>query len=169
MSLVPMVFRDFWSELDRLRSSRFNRDWDVDNLVTPFNRLYRPPSWVNELSHWDSGATITNDKDAFKVNIDVQQFTPQEITVKTVDNNTIVVEGKHEEKRDEHGFVSRQFTRRYVLPDGHDVNNIVSTLSSDGVLTVTAPKLPEIQSNERVIPITQTGTAAKVVEKKAEE
>lgn len=71
--------------------------------------------------------------------LDVQQFAPSEITVKTLDS-TVIVEGRHEEKQDEHGFVSRHFVRRYVLPADIEISNIVSSLSSDGVLTVTAPK-----------------------------
>jgi len=74
-----------------------------------------------------------------QVILDVQQFSPNEITVKTVDNY-IIVEAKHEEKKDEHGFISRSFVRRYVLPSTHDLNNITSSLSSDGVLTISAPK-----------------------------
>lgn len=71
--------------------------------------------------------------------LDVQQFSPDEISVKTVDNQ-VVVEAKHEEKQDEHGYISRHFIRRYVLPPSHDLVNVASTLSSDGVLTITAPK-----------------------------
>ena len=59
--------------------------------------------------------------------------------MKTVGND-VIVEAKHEERQDEHGFVSRHFVRRYVLPPSHDVINITSSLSSDGVLTITAPK-----------------------------
>jgi crystallin alpha B len=69
----------------------------------------------------------------------VQQFSPDEITVKTVDND-VIVEAKHEEKKDEHGFISRHFVRRYVLPMSHDAIGVTSSLSSDGVLTITAPK-----------------------------
>lgn len=124
--------------------------------------------------------------DDFQVILDVQQFTPNEITVKTTDKH-IIVEGKHEEKADEHGYISRHFVRRYQLPRksicflsflvlifdkkksflaGVNPNDISSTLSSDGVLTVTAPLKPAIQQNsERFVPITQTGptkTEAKV-------
>lgn len=71
--------------------------------------------------------------------MDVQQFSPNEITVK-VTEGAVIVEGKHEEKQDEHGFISRHFVRRYTLPKDVDVNNVVSSLSSDGVLTVSVPK-----------------------------
>lgn len=59
--------------------------------------------------------------------------------MKTAGNN-VTIEAKHEERQDEHGFVSRHFVRRYALPPSHDVFNITSSLSSDGVLTITAPK-----------------------------
>lgn len=74
-----------------------------------------------------------------QVILDVQQFSPDEITVKTVDKN-VVVEAKHEERQDEHGYVSRHFVRRYVLPTDYDATNVTSTLSSDGVLTIMAPR-----------------------------
>lgn len=47
-----------------------------------------------------------------------------------------------------------------MLPAEHNPNDVVSSLSSDGVLTITAPKkaLPP-PSTERVVPITQTGPA----------
>lgn len=92
--------------------------------------------------------------------LDVQQFAPNEITVKTVDNNVIIVEGKHNEKKDEHGIVSRQFMRRYVLPAGYDIGSVQSALSSDGILTITASKLALPAPGEKIVPIEQTKTPA---------
>ena len=80
-----------------------------------------------------------------QVNLDVQQFKPDQLNVKVVDN-TVVIDGKHEERQDEHGFISRQFQRRYVLPDNVDPATVISSLSSDGVLTITAPKKVSINS-----------------------
>lgn len=98
-------------------------------------------------------------KEGFQACIDVHQFSPNEITVKTVDNS-VIVEGKHEERPDEHGFISRQFTRRYELPNDYDVNSLTSELSSDGVLTVKAPPpKSQLETNERRIPIQHTGPA----------
>lgn len=73
------------------------------------------------------------------MNLDVQQFKPEEVTVKVV-NNYLVVEAKHEERGDEHGYISRHFVRRYKLPEDIDLDAITSTLSSDGVLQLMAPK-----------------------------
>jgi HSP20 family molecular chaperone IbpA len=58
---------------------------------------------------------VVNDDWKFQVNLDVRQFSPEEVNVKT-SNNEIFVEAKHEEKADEHGFIQRSFSRRYVLP-----------------------------------------------------
>lgn len=93
--------------------------------------------------------------------MDVQQFKPDEVNVKIVDNY-LVVEGKHEEKQDKHGFISRQFTRRYRLPDDVQQENISSSISSDGILSISAPKKSQAigNSNERQIPIVHTNAPA---------
>lgn len=72
------------------------------------------------------------------MNLDVQQFKPEEVNVKVV-NNYVVVNAKHEERNDEHGFISREFTRRYLLPSDVNPDAISSSLSSDGVLSIQAP------------------------------
>ncbi|XP_067645430.1 heat shock protein 27 [Eurosta solidaginis] len=99
-------------------------------------------------------------KDGFQVCMDVSQFKPNELTVKTVDK-MVVVEGKHEEREDEHGVIQRHFIRKYSLPKDYDPKDVVSTISSDGVLTVKAAPPPSkaIKANERVVQIQQTGPA----------
>lgn len=144
-------------------TSIFRRNDLFSSIATRPNVLgsYVRP-WTNTtLQKQDSGSTISKGDDKFEVILDVAQFEPSEITVKTTDK-FIVVEGKHEEKQDEHGFVSRQFTRKYLLPVGHNPDDVFSSLSSDGVLTVTAPKkaLPAPNA-ERAVPIKQTGTPSK--------
>lgn len=99
--------------------------------------------------------------------MDVQHFSPNEITVRTKGDNTIEIEGKHEEKQDEHGYISRHFVRRYVLPKGHDINQVQSNLSSDGVLTITAPRKDDGVEQKRTVPIQQTGKPSKPVEDKS--
>lgn len=171
MSMVPMLFRDWWDDLDMARPSRLldqhfglglRRDDLLNSLSMPSSSIIRSPGyfrpWRGGLQRQDSGSTINADKDKFQVILDVQQFSPNEITVKT-NGNSIIVEGKHEEKQDEHGFVSRHFVRRYILPTEHDTNDVVSSLSSDGILTVTAPKKVHVPAGERVVHITQTGPA----------
>ncbi|XP_060657905.1 heat shock protein 23-like [Drosophila nasuta] len=106
----------------------------------------------------DLSFDVQQGKDAFQVCMDVSQFTPNELTVKVVDNS-IVVEAKHEEREDDHGYISRHIVRRYSLPEGYEADKVVSSLSSDGVLTVRAPKPLAIESKERVVQIQQVGPA----------
>lgn len=101
-------------------------------------------------------------KDGFQVSLDVQQFMANEITVKTKDN-VVVVEGRHDEKEDDHGYISRHFIRKYNLPKDIDCADVVSQLSSDGILTIKAHRVGD--ENERVIHIQHTGPARTTVAK----
>jgi len=180
MSRVPLRYRDWWDDYDSffdpsLRTSRIldqhfgtglRRNDLFSSLATTRPNVLRGTGyvrpWTNtQIERQDSGSTINVKDDKYEVILDVAQFEPSEITVKTTEK-FIIVEGKHEEKQDEHGFVSRQFTRKYPLPPGHDANDVASSLSSDGVLTVSAPKktLPPANA-EREVKITQTGTPSK--------
>lgn len=79
----------------------------------------------------------TNDK--YQIMVDVSHFNPDEISVKMIEN-AIVVTGKHEEKADNYGYVSRQFQRKYMLPGDIEPETVSSTLSADGILTIQAPR-----------------------------
>lgn len=122
-------------------------------MVHPMLSYQRKPN----LQDIENTECIIQDKEKFQVKLDVQNFTPQEISVKTVDGNSIVIEGKHEEKQDEKGFIARKFVRRFVLPKDHNLKDVVSSLSSDGILTITAPRKEELELQERVIPINHIG------------
>merc|ERR1719481_1276585 len=63
---------------------------------------------------------IKQTQDSWKVSLDVNHFSPEELVVKTKDG-VVEITGKHEERKDEHGFVSRCFTRKYTLPPNTDV------------------------------------------------
>jgi len=76
----------------------------------------------------------------FQVQLDVSQFTPEEIGVR-VDGRYLIIDGKHEERQDDHGFISRSFTRRYSLPEDVDEKKVEGQLSRDGkLLRFEAPK-----------------------------
>ncbi|XP_067613616.1 heat shock protein 67B3 [Eurosta solidaginis] len=98
-------------------------------------------------------------KNGFEVHLDVGLFNPEDLSVKIVDDS-LVIEGKHEEREDEHGHISRHFVRRYLLPKDFDPDTIISTLSSDGALTVripSPPPPPETEKKERIITIQHVG------------
>lgn len=103
---------------------------------------------------------IYDPKNGFQVSMSVAHFKPDEITVKVVEN-CILVEAKHEERlEDGNSYVSRQFNRRYVLPDEYNIADVVSKLSSDGILTVIAPPKHLDAATARTIDILHTGAPA---------
>lgn len=131
----------------------------------PFRRTFRcyrdADDYLNPRNVYNVSSSETKipvNKDYYEVCIDVQHFKPEEISVK-VEKNSVVVHAKHEEKQDDHGLVSRQFTRRYNLPEGYKSENVVSSLSSDGILSIKcATPVPVPESLEaRQVPIKQTG------------
>lgn len=156
MSLLPFMFD---------KSHLFHRS-ELDRWLNecPAFRSFR--SELPELSGIEQEAKIG--KDGFRVCLDVHHFQPNEISVIT-ENHTVVVQAKHEEKRDEHGYISREFTRKYSLPEGFKVDEVTSSLSSDGILSIKAPhEPPAVGANIRHIQIQQTGPARLNISKSEE-
>lgn len=93
----------------------------------------------------------------------MQHFSPNQITVTVKGSNVVEVEARHEEKQDEHGLISRHFVRKYMIPPDYDINWVQSNLSSDGVLTISAPKKNVGEEQVRNVPIQETGRPEKIV------
>lgn len=168
MSLVPYLMNEMIRDFERpLYDQNFGLGLFPSDLIVPRSELLALPLHSGYLRPWrlqdlmDSGLSeISQTKDGFNISLDVQQFKPDELSVKVVDD-CVVVEGKHEERSDEHGHVSRQFTRRYMLPQDVDKQALTTNLSSDGVLQLHAPKLASLpQAGGTNIPIKQTNRPA---------
>lgn len=87
----------------------------------------------------------------FKLQFDVRQFKPEEISVRTA-GNTLSVHAKHEEK-DQGKSAFREYNRQYTLPKDVHSEQLTSKLSTEGVLSIEAP-LPAIEGRgEKLIPI----------------
>merc|ERR1712018_920190 len=103
----------------------------------------RLPSIFNEEASKDmfkdeQQITVKNDDKNFQISLDTSSYRPDEIKI-DVTNNVITVEAKHEEKsEDGHKHVSRFFARKYTLPEGCKADTVLSNLSADGVLMITA-------------------------------
>lgn len=158
MSIVPYV-------LDELLPTNYHRQMDLHPgdiwiTATECPLLCNPAGYLRStLSNVDKLEKQAKiGKDGFQVSLDVQHFKPNEISVKTV-NNSIIVEANHEEREDSHGYISRKFTRRYDLPEGFKTKDVVSSISSDGILSIKCPKTEAIEGNVRYIQIQQTGPA----------
>ncbi|XP_018304392.1 protein lethal(2)essential for life [Mycetomoellerius zeteki] len=160
MALVSRsIFRNWWDDIDRYHHEmeehfrRLNLHDDLWRMPSLRDR-FRPwrdvfENLESEIGGW---ATVEHDADKYRIVVDVQQFTPEEVTVRTNDKY-ITVEAKHHERKDRYGYVSRQFIRSYLLPPNYDIGHVKPSLSSDGILTITAPKLALPAPGERFVPI----------------
>lgn len=159
MSLIPYVFGDFLPTVGHNPSSELLRSFSI-----PLGYLHSRLAKLLEIDR-----EIHIGEDGFDVKLDVQHFTPEEIKVKTV-GNSIVVEAKHEEKKDsESSYISRQFERRFELPSDFKPEQVISSLSSDGVLSIKCPKSEALEGIKvRQIQIQPTGPA-RTTGKKAED
>lgn len=150
-----------------------NEPWRIHSSyprdVVPFWRRHAimyPRHWVNRpMNNWNwelerqcldlerrmrmDLVTSTTSRDGFEVTLDVIQYAPHEIFVKTNDWE-VTVEAKHEEHFGQRSHVKREFTRRYILPAEYDPNEITSELSSDGFLTIRAPPKRPLPKNHYV-------------------
>jgi HSP20 family molecular chaperone IbpA len=162
MSLVPRFYTIDPVDFNHF-GSRQHRQPTVEELLatTGFHRAWdHVPHDQNLLEEKHSAANVTQFNDGkIQICIDVHHFGQNDITVKTL-RNTIIIEGRHEELVDEFGSVERHFVRKYPLPKANQTSDVQSTLSSDGVLTVTvlAPaKVVKEDEDHRVVPIHRTG------------
>ncbi|CAL1612046.1 unnamed protein product [Knipowitschia caucasica] len=128
--------------------------------LSPLMSLMHPgPALARQLSSGTS--QIQQTKDSWKVSLDVQHFSPEELVVKTKDG-VLEISGTHEEREDQHGFVSRKFTRKYTLPSSVDAEKVTSALSPEGVLTVQAPLVaPALEASKTTTAVTDDNKAAK--------
>lgn len=171
MSFVPHTIQEYYPTNYHLDYHRLPSDfWHFLTRSLSNTGNFLSEQWTN-FGDFIKQSHIT--KDGFEVCIDVRHFQPNEISLKT-ENDEIVVNAKHDEKEDEHGHVSREFTRRYKLPKGFRIQDLSSSLSSDGVLSIKCPHAPESEDlNVRHIQIHQTGPARATIksneEKKVEQ
>merc|ERR1711915_440959 len=108
----------------------FPRRWMLPSLKNEFGDM-------NLFKEKDSEVIRVKDDDKkMEVSLDTSQYRPDELNVSVADG-AVTIQGKHEEKaEDGTKMVSRQFVRKYTLPAGAKPEDVVSNLSSDGVLVV---------------------------------
>ncbi|KAM4795301.1 alpha-crystallin A chain [Rhinophrynus dorsalis] len=106
----------------------------------------------------DSGISeVRSDRERFVINLDVKHFSPEDLNVKILDD-FVEIHGKHNERQDDHGYISREFHRRYRLPTNLDQSLVSCSLSPDGILTFSGPKLLsslDSSHSDRPIPISR--------------
>ncbi|KAH3842735.1 alpha-crystallin B chain-like [Dreissena polymorpha] len=146
--------RDLWSDFFRGPRFVWHGPWrspfremedmmraveSVFQRMTPraFDVYYTRPRDVPEGSPASEVSKLKYDNKVFELKLDVQNFAPNELEVKLA-GDCLTVRGKHEQKADEHGFVSREFHRQFTVPAEVDADSFHSWVSDDGILTVRA-------------------------------
>lgn len=100
-----------------------------------------------------SDSEVKIDGKKVEVSLDVQNFTPEQIQVKTV-GNEIMVEGKKEVKRED-GWTRSHFERRFLLPEGYPPERVECHLDKGKLLLVAFRAEP---LEERSVPIQEKPT-----------
>lgn len=134
---------DQYSRLDREYRCYENRYHDMRRRLFDGSPL-KPSVWTS----------LTNDSERFCLRLDVGHFDCDDLEVKTVDNQ-VVIHGKHGDRTDELGVISREFTRKCTLPKDVLPESVKCSITSDGFLIIEAPKRSDKpHGTERVVPIT---------------
>merc|ERR1712152_63829 len=107
-----------------------------DNGLSTFSRERS----TSNLNDQENGASrVVYEDDLYKILINVDKYQPEELMIKTVDNN-VIVEAKHEEKTsDGRSYSTQSFNQSFNLPRGVNPESVTSSLSKSGILTISAP------------------------------
>ncbi|XP_071532987.1 uncharacterized protein [Panulirus ornatus] len=115
---------------------KFNVKSKTDDITT-----YRKLRQQN-LKEENQAVTASDDQKTHKIIVDVKDFIEGgEVTVKIVKEREIVVEGRVE-KQEGKTKSTKRFCKRFILSEDILVESVTCVVSSDGVLTIIAPRKP---------------------------
>ncbi|XP_052075858.1 alpha-crystallin A chain-like [Mytilus californianus] len=137
---VESQFRDMANAFD----SFTRRPW--------YNEDYVRSNDVAEAFAKSEVAEVKYDSKKLEINLDVSMYSPEELNV-TIAEDRMIIKGKHEQKEDNYGFITREFTREFVVPENIDADRITSTLSEEGMLMIQGRARGAEEANERVVNI----------------
>ncbi|XP_031455848.1 heat shock protein beta-2 [Phasianus colchicus] len=135
----PMSSEYEFANPSKIYDQNFGEGVSPCEILAPalYHGYYIRPRINKQLDRGTSEVSLNDHK--YEVFLDVCHFLPDELTVRTVDNLLEVV-GQHPQRADRHGFISREFTRTYILPLDVDPLLMRATLSHDGILSIMAPR-----------------------------
>merc|ERR1712088_612326 len=139
---VPVSLRDAF-----LEDPFFRTGWDEMNSECREMRSFASKEGGNTMANMERGWPWLPKQ--WMLPQLLQDFHLPELKVE-IKEGELCVEGKHEE-RSQTGevMVSRQFSRRFGMPQNVKKEGIVSNLSQDGVMVITMPKEQRIEEVER--------------------
>ncbi|XP_028564504.2 heat shock protein beta-2 [Podarcis muralis] len=151
----PMSAEYEFANPSKIYDQNFGEGVSPGEILSPtlYHGYYIRPRINKQLDRGISEVNLNDHK--FQVFLDVCQFTPDEIAVRTVDN-LLEVTAQHPQKADRHGFISREFTRTYILPLDVDPLLVKATVTHDGILSIEAPRTgKEVKAKINEVKITR--------------
>ena len=113
-------------------------NWKDDEA--PKHQAQKPSNLLVSPYNFDNGVSrVECDEDNYKIMVDVHQFQPEDLVIKTVDDAVIVEANNEEKNSDGRSYSTKSFSQSFNLPRGLDPGTVTSALSKDGVLTISAP------------------------------
>merc|ERR1712007_7302 len=118
--------------------SFFKSSWDDGWMIPSRSQMLQNPFNFKGFKSMFNEEETKVDEDEAKMELKV-----------SVQSGRLLVEGKHEEKKEDgSAYVQRSFSRSYTLPKEAEADQMVSHLSSEGVLLITTPKSTPAITNE---------------------
>jgi len=135
---------------------RFGHLTPIDHKSpAPIALQHHRPLDLHHHEKWNIENPYITDKDGshkLKLSFDVRQFKPEEISVKTSDQQ-LTVHAKHQEDTS-NSKVYREYHRQFLLPPTVKPESLKSVLSPEGVLSIEAPVEGSLPSSQpKVVPI----------------
>merc|ERR1719220_999288 len=117
-------------------------------MIPSRSQMHQNPFKGFESMFNEEEAKVDEDEAKMELRINASDYKPEELKV-SVQSGRLLVEGKHEEKKEDgSAYVQKSFSRSFTLPKEAEADKIVSNLSSEGILVVTAPKSAPAIMNE---------------------
>merc|ERR1712066_521324 len=82
---------------------------------------------------------VSASNDKFMIQLELPGFSPEDFSLKTKDD-IIIIEASHNTKTDDGSTDTRQFTKEFKMPSGVATDQLGSTYSGAGILTISAPR-----------------------------
>jgi len=155
MDLSPRsLFGDMGCTFQPLMRKR-RRVVSPDFIDKVFNDMFSVPSYeaCTKSKAQGSSSADGSSEDTFSRKMVLRNYKPENIQVRVTADKKVVVEGKQELKEDKDGFQSyqlKEFKQTLEVPENVNIEELTSSFSDQGVLTITAPllALPEPEKKE---------------------
>ncbi|HZT88012.1 MAG TPA: Hsp20/alpha crystallin family protein [Stellaceae bacterium] len=150
---APDLWQSFRQEMDRL-FERFSGGFGLPTIRRLFDS---EPDWIyrSSFSFPNPAVDVTEDDKAYKVTAELPGLEEKDVEV-TVTGDALTIRGekkyeKEESTRNRHMSERAygSFQRSFALPEGIDRDKIGADMAK-GVLTVTLPKTPQAQKQQKI-------------------